>query len=305
MLTFLLALVGTTSGYLEKNSNQVSLGLISGLKFPQDSASCVSADSSILQNLGPCISLNISDLSSILSCLELIPISLYPLPAELIKCQQHLKTDSIRLNNTFPIFRSPLFYNLTVSESVTLKNVDITKDLIDIQTFLSDNQEFNAAAAVGQVARRMFLRESKEKDIEEFFKGFVTGIGLMDDAYNCLQNPEIVLKQLEAAFKLLDRKNLKKFVSGLKGIYTAFTKVTKQLKACDQGYASEVKRIEEALKILRYPYYYKIVIAKDILLNGISIERDLRNVVRAFEEQYYYDLGYDIGFFISKFKPAK
>ena len=198
-----------------------------------------------------------------------------------------------------------MLYNLTVSQKITLRNVDITQDLTEIQAFLIKNDQFYAAAALGQVSRRMFARESSEKDIEEFFKGFVTGIGLTDDAYQCLHNPEIVLKQLEAAFKLLDTKNLRKFVSGLKGIYSALTVVTKQLKACDKDYDSEIKRIEQALKILRYPYYYKIVIAKDVLLNGIAIERDLRNAVRAFEEQYYYDLGYDIGFFISKFKPAK
>jgi len=41
------------------------------------------------------------------------------------------------------------------------------------------------------------------------------------------------------------------------------------------------------------------------MLNGVSIERDLTNAARAFEEEYYYDLGYDIGFLITKFKPAK
>ena len=157
--------------------------------------------------------------------------------------------DSIRLNGTFLVFKNPLAYNLTVHAGVVLKGVDIIRDLIGIQGFLKESQDFDPAAVLGEVARRMFIRESIEKEIDVLFKGLVTGIGLMDDARKCLKSPETVLKQLKAAFKLLDRNNLRRFVAGLRGIYSAISKLTKQLKACDQKYSSEVERIK---RLLRY-----------------------------------------------------
>lgn len=302
MLTILISTLSLSSGYKTSSTSQTASGLISGLKFPQDSSSCISSASQILPMLEPCISMNITDTDSIIYCLNSVKSSLSPIPEQLTACKPQLKEDCTRLLNTFPIFQHPLQYNLTVNSRIVLNNVEITEDLLYIQAYLVDSQEFEAAASLGELAKRLFLRESQEKDADEFFKGFVSGVGLLSEVYNCLQNPEVALKELEDAFKLLDRKNNRKYAAGIKGIYNAIHKITKQISACDKKYDYEVKKIETALKVLRYPYYYKLKIAEDILLNGVSIERDLKNAVRAFKEHYYYDLGYDIGYFITKFE---
>lgn len=200
MLAILLVILKVTSAELGDFNNQVASGLISGLKFPQGSESCISFHARILYHIKPCNYLDLLDFKTVLKCLESIPISLSPIPEELIKCEKQLQTDSIRLNNTLPIFKNPLTYNLTVNSNVVLKNVDITKDLIDIQMFLKDSLDFEAAAALGEVARRMFIRESIEKEIDELFKGFVAGIGLTDDAYKLLERPEVCVETVKSSF---------------------------------------------------------------------------------------------------------
>lgn len=303
MLPIFISIFTLSSGFKASNStSQTASGLIAGLKFPQGASSCISSASAILTTLEPCISMNSSEADSIIACLTSIQSSLSPIPQQITACQPQLKEDCTRLSNTFPIFQYPLQYNLTVSSRIILNNVEITQDLFYVQSYLVGSQEFNAAAALGQLAKRMFLRESKEKDADEFFKGLVRGVGLLDEVNKCLQNPEIALKELEDAFKLLNRKNYRKFTAGLKGIYSAISKITSQVSACDKKYDYEINKIEHALRVLKHPYYYRLKIAEDILLNGISIERDLNNAVRAFKEQYYYDLGYDIGYFIKKFE---
>jgi hypothetical protein len=278
------------------------LGLVIGLQLPQDSQKCVKNIQDVIGKIAPFRQFDGKNIENVKNCLNSVSSALESVPNEISSCKSELSKDCRRFTETFKVFQQPQDFNLSITGLVSLRGKVINDDLNMIKSNLLENNLYQVSLTLGGLVRKMLFRETSEKELEDFFEGFVRGVGLTSNVRGCLKNPENSIKQFEEGLKDLESFRIWTVAMGLKKIAFAGMAVMSQVKSCDTSFADEVAKVESALYVLSHPFRYKLLIAKDILFNGVAIANDVQKAKDALKAGYFYDFGYDLGFFISKFE---
>lgn len=285
-----------------ENSDSAELGLVVGLKLPKSTGACLLDMQKVISRLSPFDHLDVKQIEKVEKALESVSYSLKSVPNEISSCKPELHKDCNLISETFKFFNNPSHHGLVVNGSVILNSNQITENLLDIQSHLNNKDYYHTSLNLGQLVRKMLVRENAEQIIEDFFEGLLIGLGLTSNVKKCLKNPETSIEQIKEGLKNLESRYIWTVANGIKKISLAVLSVIGQVKACEASPSAQILKIEKALNILMHPFRYKLIITKDILFNGVSIKTDLANARSSLAAGYYYDFGYDIGHLVSKFE---
>jgi hypothetical protein len=129
--------------------------------------------------------------------------------------------------------------------------------------------------------------------IEGVMKGALHAEGL-DDLDACFADAESIAKDAEAAFDDFKTRDVQHVTDGIKEVADLLSKVHDGLKDCS-SFKGDIKALETMVAVFNSPESFAYHVGKDLMLNGVSIFKEVEDSIDAYEKKDWARFGEDLG----------
>jgi len=129
--------------------------------------------------------------------------------------------------------------------------------------------------------------------------GFIGG-GDFGDVSQCAKDIETIESHAKAAVADFKHGSLRSTVSGIKELDYLINNLPKAMEDCTTIENNEWDKLTRAVKLLRHPRLFALHVAKDILVNAVTIFKDTKSAISNWQNAAYFDFGVNIGEIVEK-----
>ena len=137
---------------------------------------------------------------------------------------------------------------------------------------------------------------------ENLATGFIQGIGIGTGSETCIKNTNKIVENLQNAFKKFEYSN-EKVAQALKKINDAFSQVPKDIVKCNPSQSTDAVRMAEAIAVFKEPTQHGLIVADDVIINGVLIKQYLETSRNALTALDFLTAGTQLGMMFKNFVP--
>jgi predicted translin family RNA/ssDNA-binding protein len=290
---------------------QIFLGVLEGIGAEAnltDIVPCIKDASSISSLLAQAIvDFAAKDEDHVKAGLKLLGEAIEELPDAMTACQAAVQ-EAESLYNMINNFKSPASFAWHVAKDLIVNGVQIYDDInaaisaYDAQSWESFGYDSGHAIAL------VFIGASKEiktpntylitaNEVEQIFLGVLEGVGAeanVTDLVPCISDVSTTSSLLAQAIVDFASKDETRIKDGLRLLGQAIEALPDAMTQC-QAAVSEAEKLYEMIKNFKSPSSFAWHVAKDLIVNGVQIYKDVEGAVAAYDSQSWETFGYDVG----------
>jgi len=141
-------------------------------------------------------------------------------------------------------------------------------------------------------------QESVLKIIEGVLFGF-SADSRLEEIQSCLENLDHADRDFYIAYEDIKHQTPLSVEMGLKSLAKAVQVVPLAVDWC-QNSPSDFARFKKAIGSLKQPSYFEFTYKKDLVLNGVSIYREIFKALEDYENSKFYEFGFNVGEVLGK-----
>jgi hypothetical protein len=135
------------------------------------------------------------------------------------------------------------------------------------------------------------------KEIEDIVMGILYGAVQAEGLENingCIEDTEKFFKDVLSAVQDFETETASGMSAGIKKLGDAIMDVKDGIIQCE-GVEADVEALEKMVKVFSSPTTFLWHVGEDLLVNGVSIFKEIDDSVKQFENANYFEFGEDVG----------
>ena len=202
-----------------------------------------------------------------------------------------------------------------IGEDILVNGISIEHEIQDAIT-MYDGQNYEAFGEdIGAAMAMVFLGTDQTEvpdvgptkimpdfkgnvhQVEEIVAGILVGAVEAEGLENiegCIKDSEHFFDDVLDAVQDFEKHTASGKIAGMKKLGDALHDVMGGVKDCS-GVEADLKLLAKMVEIFRSPSAFAFHVGKDLLVNGISIYKEIKDSVKQFEDAEYYKFGEDVG----------
>lgn len=130
------------------------------------------------------------------------------------------------------------------------------------------------------------------KVLEGVLFGF--GDGVSGHFESCVDTDLEIFRELKSAVEDLESDSEKRILEALKKIGESIKELPKAIEECKAVY-SDMKHLKTAIESMASPWTFAIHVGKDIVLNGVSIFKEVKSMIKHWKAKEFFEFGKSLG----------
>jgi len=198
-------------------------------------------------------------------------------------------------------FSNPETAVVHIGKDIIVHGVQIIKEVTAAVKAMEQKDYYDFGLNIGKAAAQILIGAEVEGTSSDNAVKVVEGLiwGALEAEFKVAQCADDIIKielDIENAVKNFESKNVKGIKNGLLWIKKAFSGIYKALKDCDD-FEEDIEKLEELGESFSNPIAFVIHVAKDIIVHGVQIIKEIEGAVKAWRSspRNYYSFGENIG----------
>ncbi|CAD7945724.1 unnamed protein product [Amoebophrya sp. A120] len=142
--------------------------------------------------------------------------------------------------------------------------------------------------------RRKKLKDDRTQEVIDTLIGLSEGFGLHMEE-KCIDASDAVMDKLEKAVELMEKKTPTAMLEALEMVQEALRTDWPAAAAACEATKDELIKIIAALDILDHPKQFVYHVGQDLVVNGVSIYKDVNEGIAHYKKQEFHDFGFSLG----------
>ena len=227
--------------------------------------------------------------------------ALEQIPSAIQTCKAADTVDLAKIEAALSSFKNPMSFVFHVGHDLIINGRQIFTE-IDAAVLAYHNKNYQAFGnAIGQALAAILVGGPANLSVShtlEVVAGLLEGIAAdlaLTDIENCITDAESIGVDIHNAYEEILQASFSSVKSGLADLAQALEVVPSAITACKAGATTDVAKIEAMLAAFSSPVSFVFHVAKDLIVNGRQIFKEVSSGVRAYHAGNYTSFGFYMG----------